>query len=131
MTTPKIKLLLTAAIIILSTAQAWAISEGGAIFLMIRPGARPSGMGSAFCAIADDATATYYNPAGLAFLKRNDPLLNYQDIRDWNRFLNGFKDSTSGNAVTWADLIDPEGMMIKLSGSPLLSQNDIADWDRF
>ncbi|MDO9391300.1 MAG: hypothetical protein Q7U71_05950, partial [bacterium] len=131
MTTTKIKLLLTVAMIILSTAQAWAISEGGAIFLMIRPGARPSGMGSAFCAIADDATATYYNPAGLAFLKRNDPLLNYQDIRDWNRFLNSFKDSPEGNAVAWADLSDAEGMIINLYGSPLLSQSDIADWDSF
>lgn len=28
-------------------------------------GARPSGMGNAFVAIADDATATYWNPAGL------------------------------------------------------------------
>ena len=49
----------------LATGPAYAISEGGAIFLLIRPGARPSGMGSAFAAISDDATATYFNPAGL------------------------------------------------------------------
>lgn len=55
--------------------QAWAISEGGAIFLMIRPGARASGMGSAFVAIADDATATYFNPAGLAFLDHKEVAL--------------------------------------------------------
>ena len=130
MTTRKIIILLTAAVFILSAAQVLAISEGGAIFLMIRPGARPSGMGSAFCAIADDATATYYNPAGLAFLKRNDPLLNYQDIRDWNRFLNSFKGSPEGNAFAWADLKDPEGMLVKLSGSPLLLQRDVTDWNK-
>ena len=39
----------------------------GAVFLMIYPGARQVGMGGAFTAIADDAFATYYNPAGIAF----------------------------------------------------------------
>ena len=33
-------------------------------------GARAMGMGGAFTAVADDATATFYNPAGLAQLKR-------------------------------------------------------------
>jgi hypothetical protein len=39
------------------------------VFLVIPPGARANGMGGAFAAVADDATATYYNPAGLAFLE--------------------------------------------------------------
>lgn len=39
----------------------------GAVFLMIHPSARAVGMGGAFTSIADDAYATYYNPAGLAF----------------------------------------------------------------
>lgn len=34
-------------------------------FLKIGPSARATGMGSAFTAIADDATATYWNPAGM------------------------------------------------------------------
>jgi len=42
-------------------------SQAGAIFLIIFPGARPNGMGAAFCSIADDAMSTYYNPAGAAF----------------------------------------------------------------
>ncbi|MBI4726159.1 PorV/PorQ family protein [candidate division TA06 bacterium] len=130
MLTTKIKLFLTTAIILSSTAPAWAISEGGAIFLLIRPGARPSGMGSAFCAIADDATATYYNPAGLAFLKRNDPRLNSHDIRDWNRFLNSFKNLPERNVFSRDDFKDPEGMVIKLSGTPLLCISDIADWNK-
>lgn len=58
--------------VLLLQSPASAISEGAAIFLMIRPGARASGMGSAFTAIADDATATYFNPAGLAFLNRRE-----------------------------------------------------------
>lgn len=42
-------------------------SEAGVIFLGISPGGRPTGMGDSFVAIADDATATYWNPAGLGF----------------------------------------------------------------
>ncbi|UCH11381.1 MAG: UPF0164 family protein [Fidelibacterota bacterium] len=34
------------------------------------PGSRASGLGQAFTGIADDATALYYNPAGLAHLTR-------------------------------------------------------------
>jgi hypothetical protein len=47
-------------------AVALAISQAGVLFLMIAPGARASGMGEAFVAVADDATASYWNPAGLA-----------------------------------------------------------------
>ncbi len=47
--------------------NAFAVSEAAVLFLLISPGARPSGMGEAFAAIADDATAVYWNPAGLAF----------------------------------------------------------------
>jgi hypothetical protein len=37
------------------------------LFLTRAPGARQVAMGSAFTAVADDAMAVYYNPAGLAF----------------------------------------------------------------
>jgi hypothetical protein len=46
-------------------------SEGqnpGAVFLEIWPGARPTALGGAFAATADDVSATYYNQAGLSFL---------------------------------------------------------------
>ncbi len=45
----------------------FAQSEATVQFLLITPGARATGMGEAFVSIADDATATYWNPAGLAF----------------------------------------------------------------
>jgi hypothetical protein len=41
------------------------ISNAAVLFLRIAPGARAAGMGEAFVAIADDATATHWNPAGL------------------------------------------------------------------
>ena len=56
-------------ILILATAfSAFASEYPGAVFLMIWPGARPTGLAGAFVAIADDASATYYNPGGLSFL---------------------------------------------------------------
>jgi len=43
----------------------------GAVFLEIWPGARPTALGGAFASTADDASATYYNQGGLAFVNRN------------------------------------------------------------
>ncbi|PWJ68093.1 MULTISPECIES: PorV/PorQ family protein [unclassified Fibrobacter] len=49
-------------------APALAFSAGSAIITLEMPvGARQLGMGEAGAALADDATAMYYNPAGLAF----------------------------------------------------------------
>ena len=45
----------------------FAVSQAAVLFLLISPGARSAGMGEAFVALADDATAVYWNPAGLAF----------------------------------------------------------------
>lgn len=41
------------------------ISSAAVLFLRIAPGSRAAGMGESFVAIADDATATHWNPAGL------------------------------------------------------------------
>jgi opacity protein-like surface antigen len=43
-------------------------------FLNIDVGARAIGMGSAFVAVADDATAMFWNPAGIARLERTQAL---------------------------------------------------------
>ena len=41
--------------------------EAGSVFLLISPGARAGGMGEAQVAVANDAYASYWNPAGLAY----------------------------------------------------------------
>ncbi len=41
------------------------ISNAAVLYLRIAPGARPAGMGEAFVAVADDATSSHWNPAGL------------------------------------------------------------------
>ena len=59
--------LMLAVLIALPVANVFAVSEAAVLFLMISPGARAAGMGEAFVAQSDDATAVYWNPAGLAF----------------------------------------------------------------
>lgn len=61
-------------------------AQGGtstAPFLRIGQGARAEGMGGAFTAVADDAHATHFNPAGLAQItKRNLGLDHLEFIED-------------------------------------------------
>ena len=66
----KLKMLLTLALVAGLTAMSYAKSH------FITPGARASGYGTAFVAIADDLTAIYYNPAGLAYQKDTQVMLS-------------------------------------------------------
>ena len=61
------------------------VSIGGAQSLYIQPGARPAGMGDSFVAVADDASAVSWNPAGLAFVegRYNVTLMHSQLVPDW------------------------------------------------
>ena len=58
---------IVAALLFFSSPSIKAQSDAGAIFLLISPGARAGGMGEAQVAVANDAYASYWNPAGLAF----------------------------------------------------------------
>lgn len=70
-------------LLVLPASQAFAVAEAGVPSLIIPPGARANGMGEAFVAIADDATATWWNPGGLAFLtQRNIALMHSQLVPD-------------------------------------------------
>ena len=59
-------------LLIVIHVPAFAQSEAGAIFLLIAPGARAGGMGEAQVAVANDAYASYWNPAGLGFLEGSE-----------------------------------------------------------
>ena len=51
----------------------------GGQFLKIGIGARAAGMGAAFVSVADDASAVYWNPSGVARITRNVISLNHCD----------------------------------------------------
>jgi len=53
---------------------AWAQGQAGLDIAVLNAGvgARPLGMGSAFTAVADNADAPYWNPAGLGWVKGNE-----------------------------------------------------------
>ncbi|MBI2070714.1 MAG: PorV/PorQ family protein [Elusimicrobia bacterium] len=53
-------------------ASLWAETQSGLSFLKIGVGARPIGLGGAYTAMAHDATALYWNPAGLSSLSKKE-----------------------------------------------------------
>ncbi len=59
-----------AAVALLLAAPAGATDKYAGEFLRVGAGARALGMGGAFLSVADDATAGYWNPAGLNYLKK-------------------------------------------------------------
>ena len=76
-----------------TTAFSQNVSKVGttaASFLEIEVGARAVGMGGAFMAVANDATAIYWNPAGLARLSGGEAILCH------NRWLAGINFDFAG-----------------------------------
>ena len=71
--------LLIIGFILPSTVKAADEGAHAAEFLSHGVGARALGMGSAFVAVADDATATYWNPAGLTKVKKHSFSAMYSD----------------------------------------------------
>lgn len=67
--------------LLINSAFAITTIEGnaGLQFSFNSPGARSLGMGGAFLALADDATAAYTNPAGLSNLSRPEFSLEYRN----------------------------------------------------
>ena len=65
-------ILVCLAVTCLTTTSYSQVSSASALFLKIAPGARAGGMGEAFVAVADDATTTHWNPAGLGAYPLSD-----------------------------------------------------------
>ncbi len=73
-----------------------SFSEAGVIFLMLSPSVRADGFGEAFVALADDATATYWNPAG----QGHPPLAH-----SWRSYLLNYPADITGLAVKQRSVI--------------------------
>lgn len=69
------------------------------------PGARSLGLGGAFLALADDATAAYANPAGLLQLHRPEVAVEIRATAFETRFVDGgsFNGTPTGDSATLAD----------------------------
>jgi hypothetical protein len=59
-------------LLLLFASQASASAKYGGEFLATGIGARALGMGGAFVSVADDATASYWNPAGIIFVQSRE-----------------------------------------------------------
>ncbi|MBI5867741.1 MAG: PorV/PorQ family protein [candidate division Zixibacteria bacterium] len=89
---PKLTFFCLAALAILAvSARPASAALNAGNFLRFGVGARPLGMGNSFVAIADDATAVYWNPAGLVSGNIAEFFVSYA-----NRFGVGIRDVSLG-----------------------------------
>ncbi len=75
-------LLVLLAVLPLLPQAAWAqakVGTAGVQFLKISPSCRAVGMGEAYVAVANDASAIYHNPGAIALLTRPEGTLSYID----------------------------------------------------
>jgi len=78
------------------------ISNAAVLFLRIAPGSRAAGMGEAYVAMADDATATHWNPAGLGSYPLADTWIE-AGIPAAYRPLKGFAPLSTGGGHNYLD----------------------------
>lgn len=76
---PALALALVTLAILVAAAPAGAYTKYAGEYLRVGAGARALGMGGAFLAVADDATAGYWNPAGLNYLRHRSVLYMHSE----------------------------------------------------
>jgi len=72
-----LSLLIFGILLPVAAVHAASVSQSTLLFLKIAPGARPAGMGETFVGLADDASATWWNPAGLGFQRGREFTMMY------------------------------------------------------
>ncbi len=101
-------------------SRVFSVGEAGAVFLLINPGSSAAGAGEAQVAKADDAYASYYNPAGLGFLRGREVVLQhvnwlpnladdiFYDFLAYRHFIEGL--GTFGGHIIYLNLGEQQGM---------------------
>ena len=95
-------------LVLVGGSSAYAAGAGtlGAPFLEIGGGVRAMGMGGAFCAVADDASAIYWNPAGLTNIPGRQIVAAYtQWFADIGHTFLGYAQSLDEDSALGAGLI--------------------------
>jgi hypothetical protein len=86
--------------VVMWAGSVWCgVGQSAVITLVFPPGARATGLGEAFTAVANDANAIYFNPAGLGM----DPLAN-----SWKAFLDGKGPFTGIASKRKSDILSSE-----------------------
>jgi len=81
------------------------VGTAGAQFLKIGVGARALGMGEAFAAVSNDASALYWNPAGIARMKRPEIVFNHTNwVADINEEFLGYSHPLGSSGTVGAHL---------------------------
>jgi len=102
--------------ILTTTAAAGGVATKGAQFLKIGAGARAMAMGGAQVAMADDAYALYWNPAGLSNIKRREAIFSYLfHVQDMN--------------AGYMGIIAPHKKGVMGTSISYLTHNDIIGYD--
>lgn len=86
-------------------------------FLSIGTGARAAAMGEAFVAVADDASAVYWNPAGLAQISKFEAQFSH------NEWVSGFRQEYFGAAIPLAGTLSIAWSVIDLGEFDELSSS--------
>lgn len=85
-------------------------SENAVDFMRQASGARPQALGKAFVAISDDANATYWNPAGITQIDKDEITSMHTELfdlgikLDFLSYVKKLKKNSGSVAITWSGL---------------------------
>lgn len=93
----QVALAVSALVLVAAAGAAWAAEPVGLVTLELPVGPRAVGMGSAFVSVVDDATAMYWNPAGLSRLGVKDR--HFEIIFQHNEWIADFRQEYVGGGT--------------------------------
>ncbi len=119
----------------LSYASYEKVGTTGSQFLKIPMGARPIGMGGAFCGLCDDINAIFFNPAGLTQIEKGEIALTYiswfEDVNSgyfaYTRKIGNF--GTVGISITYFNIGNIPRTSINQDGECVDEGKNFSAWD--